>query len=404
MKIQKLVRLLMLAGVMLGFSAGSFAGVFVSVSIAPPPIPVYEQPLCPGAGYIWTPGYWAWGDAGYYWVPGTWVMAPQVGYLWTPGYWGWGGGGYFWHVGYWGPHVGFYGGINYGFGYGGIGFFGGEWRGRNFYYNRSVTRVNVTNITNVYNKTVVVNNNNHVSFNGGQGGVRAQATAQERRYEGERHVGMTQAQQQHFQAAARNPQLLAKNNGGKPAIAATARPADFKHTVAAKSTGGQVNRAALTATPKTTTVRGGNAMANEGAGNVNNVPKPPSAATNARENAGANSGRNEAKPSAVTSSTHATTLATPSRNVPRPPSASNNNSVARTAASANANRNVPRPSMNNSRASAPAQRASVQRPSASAPRPAAPARSYASAPRQSAPQRNSAPAQHSSGAARGNHR
>ena len=54
---------------------------------------------------------------------------PRAGVLWTPGYWGFAGGVYAWHAGYWGPHVGFYGGINYGFGYGGVGFVGGEWRG-----------------------------------------------------------------------------------------------------------------------------------------------------------------------------------------------------------------------------------------------------------------------------------
>ena len=63
--------------------------VGISVRIAPPELPVYEQPLCPGEGYIWTPGYWAWDpdDGDYYWVPGTWVLAPEVGFLWTPGYW-----------------------------------------------------------------------------------------------------------------------------------------------------------------------------------------------------------------------------------------------------------------------------------------------------------------------------
>ncbi len=140
---------------------------------------MYAQPICPGPGYIWTPGYWAWDDDdGYYWVPGTWVVAP-VGMLWTPGYWGWGGGFYLWHAGYWGPHVGFYGGINYGFGYGGVGFVGGEWRGGSFYYNRSVTNVSVTNVTNVYNRTVVVNNRSTTSFNGGTGGVQARPTRQE---------------------------------------------------------------------------------------------------------------------------------------------------------------------------------------------------------------------------------
>ena len=37
----------------------SFAQVEFSASIAPPVMPVYEQPICPVEGYIWTPGYWA---------------------------------------------------------------------------------------------------------------------------------------------------------------------------------------------------------------------------------------------------------------------------------------------------------------------------------------------------------
>ena len=92
---------------------------------------------------MWTPGYWAYGDDGYYWVPGAWVPAPYVGALWTPGYWGWGDGLYPWHPGYWGPHVGYYGGVNYGFGYGGIGFAGGLWRGGFFAYNTAVMHVGV---------------------------------------------------------------------------------------------------------------------------------------------------------------------------------------------------------------------------------------------------------------------
>ena len=84
-------------------TASAQIGFGISVGFAPPPLPVYEQPICPGDGYIWTPGYWAYDydDEDYYWVPGTWVIAPRIGYLWTPGYWGWGGGGYVWHGGYW---------------------------------------------------------------------------------------------------------------------------------------------------------------------------------------------------------------------------------------------------------------------------------------------------------------
>ena len=88
------------------------AQIVLSVAVAPPPLPVYDQPPIPGPGYIWTPGYWAWNeDIGeYYWVPGAWVLPPRVGLLWTPGYWGWSGGAYVWNAGYWGPTVGFYGG------------------------------------------------------------------------------------------------------------------------------------------------------------------------------------------------------------------------------------------------------------------------------------------------------
>src|SRR5277367_144572 len=155
--------------------------VGVAVTIAPPELPVYEQPICPGDGYLWTPGYWAYGDDGYFWVPGTWVLAPRVGFLWTPGYWGWGSGGYFFHGGYWGPHIGFYGGINYGFGYGGVGFVGGRWDGRHFMYNTAVMNVNTSVVRNVYVDRTVINNtvvNNHVAFNG-EGGVTARATGSE---------------------------------------------------------------------------------------------------------------------------------------------------------------------------------------------------------------------------------
>ena len=51
------------------------------------------------------------------------------------------------------------------------------WRGGHVVYNRAVTNVTNINVTNVYNRTVVVNNVNHVSFNGGRGGIVAHANA-----------------------------------------------------------------------------------------------------------------------------------------------------------------------------------------------------------------------------------
>ena len=101
------------------------------------------------------------------------MQPPQVGVLWTPGYWGWGGGPYLFHAGYWGPHIGFYGGVNYGFGYGGVGYEGGYWNHGSFAYNRSVNNVSNVSVTNVYNKTVINNTTvNRTSFNGGTGGSR----------------------------------------------------------------------------------------------------------------------------------------------------------------------------------------------------------------------------------------
>jgi len=101
------IHLLLLALLILAIPAASFAQFGVSITIAPPALPVYTQPMVPADGYLWTPGYWAYGDEGYFWVPGTWVEAPEVGLLWTPGYWGWGGNAFAWNDGYWGPTVGF---------------------------------------------------------------------------------------------------------------------------------------------------------------------------------------------------------------------------------------------------------------------------------------------------------
>ena len=225
MKILSSLRKVVVAGALLVTPGGLFAGVIISVNIAPPMLPVYTQPICPEDGYLWNPGYWAYGPEGYYWIPGVWVRPPRVGVLWTPGYWGWGGGAYLFHAGYWGPHVGFYGGVNYGFGFGGVGYEGGYWNNGRFAYNRSVNNVNVTNVTNVYNKTVVVNNvtNNRASYNGGTGGIQRQASPQEQAAVREQHVQPTAEQQQHFRAAAGDRNQLAKVNGGHPQTAALPR-------------------------------------------------------------------------------------------------------------------------------------------------------------------------------------
>ncbi|MBB5343390.1 YXWGXW repeat-containing protein [Tunturibacter empetritectus] len=201
----------------------SFAQIAVGVSIhvAPPALPVYTQPPCPTPGYLWTPGYWAYGAAGYYWVPGVWVAPPRVGVLWTPPYWGFVGGVYVFHAGYWGPHVGFYGGINYGFGYSGVGFGGGVWAGNVFRYNTAVVNVNTAVIHNTYVNRTVINNTvvNHTSFSG-PGGIPAQPTPQERMAMNEQHLQPTVNQLSHQQTASQDRSQWASSNGGRPATAA----------------------------------------------------------------------------------------------------------------------------------------------------------------------------------------
>ena len=207
--------------------AGVFIGIGISVNTAPPPLPVYVQPPCPQPDLIWTPGYWAYSDyGGYYWVPGAWVEAPQVGYLWTPGYWGYGGDAYAWHPGYWGNDVGFYGGVNYGYGYFGSGYYGGRWSGNHFRYNTAYVNVNRTVINNVYvNRTVVNNYNrsNRISYNGGPHGIAARPSARQVAYDAAPHVPATSFQRTHIENAARNHSYLASVNHGRPPEAAIDR-------------------------------------------------------------------------------------------------------------------------------------------------------------------------------------
>jgi hypothetical protein len=244
MRIARLICWLMLAVGLLTIPVESRAQVAVGISVrfGPPELPVYEQPLCPGEGYIWTPGYWAWDGDDYYWVPGTWVLAPEAGFLWTPGYWSWRDGGYIFYDGYWGPQVGFYGGINYGFGYFGHGFEGGRWDHDHFFYNRAVTNVNVTEIHNVYETRVNNTTVTRVSFNGGNGGINERPTHQEEAAAHQRHISPVAAQTEHVQAARANPELRASSNHGKPPVAATPKPGDFRGGgVAAAREGGAVH-------------------------------------------------------------------------------------------------------------------------------------------------------------------
>ena len=226
------IRSLLVAAVVHCLSSAAFAQVNAVITTAPPNLPVYEQPMCPNDtddssicppdGYLWVPGYWAW-DGDYYWVPGTWVFAPEVGDFWTPGYWSSSDGGYIFHQGYWGRSVGFYGGIDYGFGYPGHGYQGARWDDGWLHYNAAVNHVNTGRPGFTYN-TQVNDSGNRISFNGGVGGMNASPTHDEEVAAREKRSGPTLQQDQHRWFAQNDPQQRFSANHGAPPIVATPLP------------------------------------------------------------------------------------------------------------------------------------------------------------------------------------
>ena len=186
------------------------------------------------------------------------------------------------NAGYWGPHIGFYGGVNYGFGYGGVGYEGGRWNNGVFAYNRTVNNFGSISITNVYNQTVISNTSvTRVSFNGGTGGTAAQPTPQEQAAARETHVAATPTQTQHEQTASTNKTLLASVNHGSPAVAATSKPGEFsgKGIVPAKAvqpsaTVPKTSPAAATLEKKGSTVGASATNAGQPPKPINNQAKP----------------------------------------------------------------------------------------------------------------------------------
>jgi hypothetical protein len=132
---------------------------------------------------------------------------------------------YVFHRGYWAPYVGYYGGINYGFGYPGAGFTGGRWVGNSFVYNRTT-----------YTRPV----RNQVSYHGGPGGTSLAPTAREIALAAQRHIPPTPLQRHHQvqsagllrpvpRAPARVPPSLvtttaARSNAVPPSHVAAAHP------------------------------------------------------------------------------------------------------------------------------------------------------------------------------------
>ena len=83
------------------FSACASRGYYVSRSAPPPPrfVGVIGRP--PGAGYVWTDGYWAYRRNNWDWVQGSWVRPPRARAVWVPGAWRPVGRGYRFYPGHW---------------------------------------------------------------------------------------------------------------------------------------------------------------------------------------------------------------------------------------------------------------------------------------------------------------
>lgn len=183
----------------------------------PPPLPEYQQPELTEPGYLWTPGYWSYAATGYFWVPGAWVAPPYRGALWTPGYWDYSGRRYRFHHGFWASHIGFYGGVPYGYGYTGTGYYGGYWQGENFFYNQQVNRINNRVIRTVYVHPVP-----EVRFRAsydGPGGLNARPSPAQLAVFHERIIPAMQVQREQARAAAGHRQQFFAENHGRPAMA-----------------------------------------------------------------------------------------------------------------------------------------------------------------------------------------
>jgi hypothetical protein len=210
------------------YGGGSYGGGAAQVATGvtagsqpPPPIPDYPQPPSPAPDYVWAPGYWGWNAAAnnYYWTPGLWARPPRVGLMWTPGYWAWRNGVYAFMGGHWGPRVGYYGGVNYGHGYAGAGYQGGEWRNGRFFYNVTVTNVAGPAVAFSFRRPVPPPPPSRVSFAGGPGGVMWRPTPDEAAERQGPHVPPTMEQAQREHEAMAEPRLRAGAPGAPAAVA-----------------------------------------------------------------------------------------------------------------------------------------------------------------------------------------
>jgi hypothetical protein len=74
-----------LGTILTGCAAGNG---YAAVRFGPPPPPRYgAMGFAPGAGFVWTDGYWDQRGGRWVWVNGRWLRPPRGRAVWVPGTW-----------------------------------------------------------------------------------------------------------------------------------------------------------------------------------------------------------------------------------------------------------------------------------------------------------------------------
>jgi hypothetical protein len=90
------------ASAILGACGGGYYGGSMYVR-GGPPAPRYYGPIgrAPGAGFVWTNGYWDWRGNNWGWVDGRWMRPPRGRTVWVGPEWRHESRGYRMRRGYW---------------------------------------------------------------------------------------------------------------------------------------------------------------------------------------------------------------------------------------------------------------------------------------------------------------
>jgi len=108
--VQRFRKAAVISIIMLGSAAfvgcgGEDSVYYAGVTVGPPAPLVYGPVgVAPGAGYVWTDGYYNWAGGSWRWTSGRWSRPPHPGYVWRKPYYESYHKGYRYHPGHWSHH------------------------------------------------------------------------------------------------------------------------------------------------------------------------------------------------------------------------------------------------------------------------------------------------------------